>query len=176
MVLNLSVMPSLGISSYISNSIVRQDRIAVFTFAAGMNSRSKTIHNQKGQPCALEACMASWHPRRNSHAIRENGRATTSRWLDESLPLYKMVRPLLINRKSQASRAGHWTVTRDYQARSICRVAKPVTSPFGISRLRRQTDLACFTQLPLKPLIPFYAELERTRETIETAAEERIRS
>jgi len=74
-----------------------------------------------------------------------------------------------------ASRAGHWTVTKDYLARSICRVVKPVTSPFGILRLRQQSDLVRLHRLQLIPVIPFYAELQRIRETIETVAEERIR-
>src|SRR3984957_12672823 len=151
MVLHLLVMPSLRISSYTSNSIVRQDRIAASTYAGGTNSRSKTIHNQKGRLCAPEACMASWRPRRNSHAGRENGRPTTSRCLAEWLPLYKMVRPSLINRKFLASRAGHWTVTKDCPARSICRVVKPVTSLFEISRSRQQNELFRYTRLSLIP-------------------------
>jgi len=104
------------------------------------NFRSKTIRSQRGLLCALEACMVSWPPRRNSRAGRENGRPTTSRSLDEWSPLCKMARPLLTNRKFRASRAGLWIVTKHYPDRSICRVVKPDTSPFGISRLRQRGD------------------------------------
>src|ERR1700676_4071000 len=141
MVLNLSVMPSSMISSYTSNSIAHQDRTAASTYAVGTSSRSKTTRSQKGRLCAPEACTASWPPRRNSRAGRENGRPTTSRWLDEWSPLRKMVRPLLINRKSPASQGGLLIVTKHYPGRSIDRVVRPATSLFGISRLRQRGDL-----------------------------------
>src|ERR1700680_1195410 len=141
MVLNLSVMPSSKISSYTSNSIAHQDRIAASTYAGGTNSRSKTIQNQKDRLCALEACMVSWPRRRNSRASRENGRPTTSRSLDEWSPLYKMVRPLLTSRKFQVSQAGPWIVTKNCPDRPICRVVKLATSLFGTSRLRQRGDL-----------------------------------
>ena len=48
MVLNLSVMPSSKISSYTSNSIARQDRIAASTYAVGTSSRSKTTPEPEG--------------------------------------------------------------------------------------------------------------------------------
>jgi Domain of Unknown Function (DUF1080) len=111
------------------------------TYAVGTSSRSKTTRSQKGRLCAPEACTASWPPRRNSRAGRENGRPTTSRWLDEWSPLRKMVRPLLINRKSPASQGGLLIVTKHYPGRSICRVVRPATSLFGISRLRQRGDL-----------------------------------
>src|SRR5216684_911771 len=137
MVPNLSLMPSLKISSCTSNSIARRNRIAASTYAAGTRSRSKTIPNQKGRVCAPEACMASWLPHRNSRASRKRGRATTSHSSDEWSPLCRMVRPLLTNRKFRVSPAVLWIVTKDYPARSICRAVRPDTWLFGTSRLRR---------------------------------------
>ena len=145
MVLNLSAMPSFKISSCTSNSIAHRDPIAASTYAVGTNFRSRTIPSQKGRLCAPEACMASWHPRRNSHAGRENGRPTTSRSLGDWSLLCKMVRPLSICRKFRASQAGLWTVTKHYPDRSICRVVRLATLLFGTSRLHQRSDLVRFT-------------------------------
>src|SRR6266849_2142586 len=141
MALNLSPTPSLKISSYTSNSIARRNQIAVSTYALGTRSRSKTIPSQKGRVCAPEACMASWHPRRNSRAGRENGRATTSRSSGDWSPSYRMVGQLLTNRKFRASRAALWIVTKHCPHRSICRAVRPDTSLFGTSQLCLRGDL-----------------------------------
>src|ERR1700722_1928028 len=133
-------MLNLKILSYMSNSIARQDRTAESTCAAGTSFRSKTIRSQKDRQCALEASMGSWPHRRNSLAIRENGKPTTSRSLDEWLPLCKMAEPLSISRKFRALPAGLWTVTRCCRDQSICKVVRLAASPFGISRLRVRSD------------------------------------
>src|SRR3984957_17329017 len=140
MALKLSQTPSLKISIFTSNSIAQQDRIVASTSAAGTNSRLKTIPNQKGRLCAREASTASWLPRRNSRTDQENGRPTTSRWLDEWSPLCKMVRPLLTNRRFRASQVGRWIATKPYPDQSICRVARPDTSLFGTSRLHQASE------------------------------------
>src|ERR1700689_1885237 len=139
---NLSRTRSLKISNYTLNSIACQDRIAASTSAAGTNFRLKTIPSPKGQPCVLEASMVSWLPRRSSRADQENGRPTTSRWLDEWSPLCKTVKPLLTNKRFRASRVALWTATKGFADRSICRGVRPDTSLSGTSRLHRQGETA----------------------------------
>src|ERR1022692_117178 len=158
MALNLSPTPSLKISNYTSNSIAHQDRIAASTFAAGTNSRLKTIPSQKDRLCEREASTASWPPRRNSRADQENGRPTTSRWLDEWSPSCKMVRPLLTNRRFRASQVGRWIATKHSPDRSICRVVRPDTSLFGTSRLHHPSETATFSRETLRTYIRYETE------------------
>src|SRR5450759_833710 len=139
---NLSPMPSSMTSSYISNSIALRNRIVVSTCGVDTKFKSKTIPCQKDRPCAREVCMASWLRCPNSRAGGENGRPTTSHlWAAWSLSC-RTVRPLLTSRKFRVLQAALWIVTKDYPARSICRVVKMDTSLFGTSRLRQVGDCA----------------------------------
>src|ERR1035437_4681102 len=135
---NLLPLRSSMTSSYISNSIALRNRIVVSTCGVDTKFKSKTIPCQKAAPCAREVCMASWLRCPNSRAGRENGRPMTSHlWAAWSLSC-RTVRPLLTSRKFRVLQAALWIVTKDYPARSICRVVKMDTSLFGTSRLRRQ--------------------------------------
>src|SRR4029077_8800967 len=99
------------------------------------------IHIPRARPCARAAYMASWHRLPNSRASPEFGRLTTSPWLAEWSRLFKMVTPLLTNRKFRASPVALWIVTKHYPAPFISKVARPDTSLFGISPSHLQCDL-----------------------------------
>src|SRR5258705_9354733 len=51
-----------------------------------------------------------------------------------------MAKPSSSTRKSPASAAGPWTVTKNYRAPSICKEVKKGTSPIGVSSSHRQRN------------------------------------
>jgi hypothetical protein len=155
MVLNLSLMPSLKISKCTSNSIAHRDQIAASTYAARYELQIEDDPEPEGPTMRTGGVYGFLAP--SPEQPRRPGE-----WQTYDITLVGRVVTVVQNGKT-ITKTGDGCGASTARAYTAC-----CSAPLPC---QRSDPVLLF---PLIPLIPFSAELERIRETIETVAEDLI--